>query len=171
MTRKSPDLRYWLIGLAIFAALIVISVLTRGDAPYGVVDHQAAGTARQVDIIQASWSEAGLTAIVTISMLIDLIFIGVYSYGSWRAGRSFRGFENRGLKAIGAVVIAAAALFCLTDYIETILQIVQMLRGEGSDWMAATAATAQPVKIASWVVTFIGVLIGLILARKAPGDT
>ena len=31
------------------------------------------------------------------------------------------------------------------DYLETILQFIQMLRDEGVDWMAATAATAAAI--------------------------
>ncbi|MBV7266849.1 hypothetical protein [Erythrobacter ani] len=170
MTRKAPDLKYWLIGLAIFVGLVAASALLRGDAPYGIVDHQAAGTARQVDIIQASWRDSELTTIMTISMLVDLIFIGVYSFGCWRAGRSFIAFGSAAMKTIGLAVISAAAVFCVTDYIETILQVVQMIRAQGSDWMAAAAATAQPIKIAAWIATFIGVLIGMIVCMKKKSD-
>ena len=35
----------------------------------------------------------------------------------------------------------------------------------GSDTLAATAATVQPVKIIAWIVTFFGILAGLVVRR------
>ena len=170
MNDTKPQLRIWLIGLTMFGILIAMSIL-RGDAsPYTIVDHQAAGTAEIVDTIQASWREAGLRNWMIVSMLGDLIFIGFYGWGSFVAGRSLSRINTGLLRTIGVIVAAAAVIFLVTDYVETSLQLVQMLNEQGSDWMAATAATMQPIKIAAWFVTFLGVLVALVVRRFA-GDT
>lgn len=165
MTKGRIDLKYWLIGLAMFGALIATSLLFRGDAPFSIVDHQGAGTAERVDLIQTAWRDAGLRNLFIASMFGDLIFIGFYSFGSWQAGKSLHALEGRFLRGLGLVVMGAAVIFCLSDYLETTLQIVQMLADKGSDSLAATAAFAQPIKVAAWITTFIGVLIAIPLTR------
>lgn len=165
MTRGRIDLKYWLIGLAIFGFLIVSSALLHGDAPFGIVDHQAAGTAERVDMIQMAWREAGLRSLTIASMFVDLVFIAVYTIGSWKAGKSLRALEGRFVITLGWVIMMSAVVFCLSDYLETTLQVVQMLADKGSDSMAATAAFAQPIKVAAWITTFIGVLVAIPAAR------
>ena len=59
----------------------------------------------------------------------------------------------------------AAVVFVFTDYLETVLQFIQLLQDRGVDWMAATAAFAQPIKVAAWIATFIGVIAGWGAAR------
>ena len=71
------------------------------------------------------------------------------------------------LRVVGVVVAVAAVVFLITDYVETILQVIQLLQERGVDWMAGTAATMQPFKIAAWVVTFLGVIAGLLLSLLA----
>jgi hypothetical protein len=39
------------------------------------------------------------------------------------------------------------------------------LREQGVDWMAETAAIMQPIKIAAWIITFIGTISALIIRR------
>ncbi|MEL6878392.1 MAG: hypothetical protein AAGL68_09885 [Pseudomonadota bacterium] len=170
MIHERPQLRLWLIGLAMFAVLIGASLLRADASEFGIVDHQAAGTAAQVDIIQADWRAAGIRTFAIISMIGDLIFIGVYGWGSYVAGRSFSRIGSGVLRAVGVAVAVAAAVFIVTDYIETTLQLIQLLREQGSDWMAGTAAFAQPIKVAAWIVTFLGVLAGLILWRFSSSD-
>jgi len=65
------------------------------------------------------------------------------------------------VRLLGGFIAAAAVVFLISDYLETILQFAQMLQNEGVDWMAATAATAQPIKFAAFYVTFFGVLAAL----------
>ena len=71
------------------------------------------------------------------------------------------------VRTIGAVVAAAALVFVLTDYTETLLQLAQLLRDAGSDQLAGIAATARPVKVAAWVVTFLGVIAAWLIRRFA----
>jgi len=99
-------------------------------------------------------------------MFGDLVFIGIYGAGSWIAGRSFMRMGGT-VRTIGAVVAAAALVFVLTDYTETLLQLAQLLRDAGSDQLAGIAATARPVKVAAWVVTFLGVIAAWLIRRFA----
>ena len=167
MDADKPQLKFWLIGLAMFGVLIAMSFI-RGDASqYTIMDHQAAGTAAMVDTIQADWRTNGLRPFAIVSMFGDLIFIGVYGWGSYVAGRSFSRMGPGFLRVVGVVVAVAAVVFLITDYVETILQVIQLLQERGVDWMAGTAATMQPFKIAAWVVTFLGVIAGLLLSLLA----
>lgn len=65
------------------------------------------------------------------------------------------------VRLLGGFIAAAAVVFLISDYLETILQFVQMLQDEGVDWMAATAATGQLIKFAAFYVTFFGVLAAM----------
>lgn len=160
-----PDLKYWLIGLAMFGVLIAMGVWLRGQVPFSVIDHQEAATALRVDEIQGVWRDAGLSTFVLTSMVGDLIFIGFYGYGAVRAGRSFLAMESGLLRLLGATILLGGIAFLITDYLETLLQIVQMVRDTGSDRMAATAAFAQPIKTVSWILTFFGVIVALVVRR------
>ncbi len=161
MTDVRPKLKLWLYGLVAFAIVIAVGIpLGIEQVPGGILDHQSAGTAERVDQIQAAWAAAGLRTTAIIAMAGDLIFIGIYGWGSYVAGRSFSHIGPGLLRAIGLLVMAAAIVFLITDYLETTLQIIQLLRDQGSDWMAGTAATARPIKAAAWIVTFVGVIAG-----------
>ena len=52
-----------------------------------------------------------------------------------------------------------------SDDIEAVL--AQLLRDAGSDQLAGIAATARPVKVAAWVVTFLGVIAAWLIRRFA----
>lgn len=168
MTSEKSDLRIWIWGLIAFAIVIALGATLDADTPYGIVDHQSAGTAAQVDTIQSAWSEAGLRWLAMTAMVGDLIFIGIYSVGAWRAGRSFIRMGNFAVVLIGYQIALAAVVFCVTDYVETGLQFVQLVQDQGSDWMAGTAAFMQPIKIVAWVATFLGVIIALVVRRISP---
>ncbi|WP_298467026.1 hypothetical protein [uncultured Erythrobacter sp.] len=165
MTAEKVDLRIWLWGLLAFAIVIALGATLDADTPYGIVDHQAAATAAQVDTIQAAWKQAGLRWLAMIAMAGDLVFIGIYSLGAWRAGRSFARIGNFAVVLIGHQIAIAAVIFCVTDYVETGLQFVQLVQDQGSNWMAGTAAFMQPIKIVAWVASFLGVIIALVVRR------
>lgn len=165
MTTEKADLRIWLLGLLAFAVVIALGATLEADTPYGIVDHQSAGTAAQVDTIQNAWNEAGLRWLAMAAMVGDLIFIGIYSLGAWRAGRSFARIGNFAVALIGHQIAIAAMIFCFTDYVETGLQFAQLARDQGIDWMAGIAAFMQSIKIVAWVATFLGVIIALVVRR------
>lgn len=167
MTPK-PALRWWLIGLGLFAFVVALGVWLQQASAFGIVEHQLAGTAERVNEIQQAWRADGVRWLAICAMTADLVFIGVYGWGSWIAGRSFLAMGRKRLQWIGAFVAAGAAVFLLTDYVETILQFIQLLRENGSDEMAQTAASMQQAKIAAWTVTFFGVILGLIVRRFSP---
>ena len=132
-------------------------------APGGILDHQSAGTAERVNAIQASWAEAGLLDLARWGMILDLIFIGLYMSGGIIGGRIlWQEARSPSLKKLGLFCVVVYFLFGLTDYIETILQLVQLLQNAGSDIMAGTAALARPVKIFSWIAGTIAILIALL---------
>ena len=165
MIDNRPQLKLWLIGLAMFGGLIALSVI-RGDASqYTILDHQAAGTAAMVDTIQADWRANGLRQLAIFSMIGDLIFIGFYGCGAFIAGRSFSRIGGGFLRSLGVIIAAASAIFLIADYVETILQLIQLLREQGSDWMAGTAATVRPIKVATWIITFLGILVAIGIRR------
>ncbi|MBX7499952.1 hypothetical protein K3181_00670 [Qipengyuania sp. YG27] len=167
MTGPKPDLRWWLWGLAAFGIVIALSVSITvfGDGvTWGIGEHQAAGSAARVDEIQTQWRAGGVRNLAIVAMLGDLVFIGIYGWGSWRAGRSFMAMPGA-LGLLGVLIAASAVVFVLCDYTETLLQLVQLLRERGSDAMAATAAAVRPIKSVAWLASFFGVLAALAIGR------
>ena len=163
MTAPEPSLRWWLWGLVAFAVVMGLSAAITAPASvtFDIIDHQTAGTAARVDQIQSQWAAGGVRLLAIVSMLGDLVFIGVYGWGSWLAGRSFMKLGGL-VRVLGALISVAALVFLVTDYCETLLQFVQMLRDRGSDPMAGIAATVQPVKVVAWIATFVGILLALV---------
>lgn len=166
MSDPKPNLRWWLWGLVAFAIVIVLSMaVTHPESvTLGIAEHQAAGSAARVDEIQGQWREGGVRTLAIIAMLGDLVFIGIYGWGSWLAGRSFMAMLGAA-RMLGMLIAISAIIFLVTDYTETTLQVVQLLSEQGSDWMAAVAATVRPVKIVAWIATFGGVLMALAIRR------
>lgn len=156
---------FWLGGLVIFALLrIPHGPLAIPEVPGGILDHQAAATAAEVDRIQAEWRQAGLYDHARWGMMGDLLFIGVYGLGAFFGGLLFREAGGK-LAKLGLLVAAAALAFIVTDYVETVLQFIQLTQRQGVDWMAAAAAFVQPIKIAAWIVTFVGIIAALLVRR------
>lgn len=53
--------RFWLGGSLILAIMIAMNPLFVNDvSPWGIRDHQSAGTAARVNAIQAAWQAAGV---------------------------------------------------------------------------------------------------------------
>ncbi len=174
MTLERKFWLFWIGGLVIFAlARIPHGPLAIDAVPGGILDHQAAGSGAIVDQIQAAWRAAGLRNTAIFAMCHDLVFIGVYGLGSYWAGRLFMADIARPkLALLGKIIMQAAIVFIITDYVETTLQLIQLLQERGVDWMAATAAFMQPIKIAAWIITFVGTISALIVRRttRAPVD-
>lgn len=164
--------RFWLSGLILFAVMIVLNPsISNSIAPMGISDHQAAATAVRVDAIQSAWRADGVLWLARVSMAVDLVFIGLYSWGAWLGGKTMRSESAPGLSRLGIVIMVAAALFCVTDYTETISQFIQVMRYEGSDALAGLAAAVRPFKTVAWLVTFFGLLAALLLRRMARRDS
>lgn len=158
----------WIGGLVLFAGVIALGLpLGITAVPGGILDHQAAGTAAEIDRIQHAWADAGLLDRARIAMLGDLVFIGVYGLGSLLGGLWMRRDRNARVRGIGVAVAIAALVFLVTDYVETVCQLIQLVRFEGDDALAGVAASVRPVKIAAWLVTFFGTLAGLYRRRKS----
>lgn len=166
MMDEKINIRVWLISLAVFAMVIsVSSSITQGDVTFGIIDHQAAGTAARVDEIQTQWREGGVRILAIVAMVGDLAWIWIYALGSYLVGRQFATLRQGVVRAIGMVICGAAAVFGITDYTETILQFIQLLGDKGNDTMAGIAATVQPIKVVAFIVSFVGILGALVMDR------
>ncbi|MEO1047980.1 MAG: hypothetical protein AAFW59_06590 [Pseudomonadota bacterium] len=166
MISKDYYLVWWLGGLAIFAISIMIHAPLAIEAvPGGILDHQAASNAASVDAIQTAWMKAGLIGQARFAMISDLVFILVYSFGALNAGRYFRAKPNGVLSALGWVAIAAASVFFLTDFTETLLQLFQLQRLEGSDTLAYVASLMGPGKVTSFLASFAVIAVAMMWER------
>ncbi len=162
MTRKKAFL-FWLSGVIVFIITLALHApLILTAVPGGILDHQAGGTGAEITRIQAAWRAAGVGDQAIVAMSADLAFIVIYSAMSIIAGRYLLGGERAAIKRTGLIVIAAAAVFFVTDIIETSAQLIQLLNGNGSDGLAGLAAAVRPIKIAAWIVTFVGVIAGFL---------
>jgi hypothetical protein len=136
-------------------------------SPWGIRDHQAVGTAIRIDAIQAAWQAAGVMNLARLGIAIDLVYIGIYSFGAYCGGRLFVQSTQPYLRRLGWVIVAAAIIVGVADYAETICQFVQAMTFKGSDVLAGIAATAQPIKTTAFLTSFIGLLAALGLRRMA----
>lgn len=158
--------RYWLGGLLILAAMIAMNPWFSNEvSPWGIRDHQAAGTAARIDAIQGAWQAAGVMNLARIGIAMDLIYIGIYSFGAYCGGRLFAGSERPSLRRLGWIIVAAAIIVGVADYTETICQFIQAMTFKGSDLLAGIAATAQPIKSIAFLTTFFGLLAALAVRR------
>ena len=155
---------FWGGGMALFIYLVVSGgVLQTSVAPNGILDHQSAATAATVNAIQQSWADAGVLDLARWGMIADLIFITLYMSGGIIGGRLlWQRAKSPTLKKIGLLCVLVYFFFGLTDYIETVSQLIQLVRGQGSDMLAATAALVKPVKVIAWIVGTIMMLVALV---------
>ena len=163
---------FWLLGILLLAAQIVMNVwLVTEASPLGISDHQAAGSAARVEDIHAGWVAAGVMDLAIYSMELDLIFIGVYAWGAFAGGRLFAASSQEMLARLGKVIMFAAIGFAITDYAETLSQLIQAAVTGGDDSLANIAATVRPVKMVLFLVTVLGVLIALAIRRMTARAT
>jgi hypothetical protein len=160
--------RYWLGGLLLLAIMIAMNPWFSNEvSPWGIRDHQSAATALQVDAIQAAWQAAGVMNLARLGIAVDLVYIGIYSFGAYCGGRLFAGSERPFLRRLGWVIVAAALVVGVADYVETLCQFVQAMTFKGSDLLAGIAAFAQPIKSIAFLTTFVGLLAALLFRRMA----
>ncbi|MCB2082630.1 MAG: hypothetical protein KDD90_01050 [Sphingomonadaceae bacterium] len=156
----------WPLGLVLFGIVIWMGLpLDIEGVPGGILAHQAAGSGHAIDLIQRAWSEAGLYERARYAMYGDILFITVYGLGSWYGGLHYMQDAAPKIRRMGGLLVAAAAVFMLTDYTETFSQIIQLTQQRGSDTLASIAATVRPVKVAAWLVTFFGVIATFVVRR------
>lgn len=155
---------FWGGGLALFLYLILSGgALETVVAPGGILDHQSAATAERVNAIQQSWADAGVLDLARWGMIADLVFITLYMSGGIIGGRLiWQRAKSPALKKLGLLCVLAYFIFGLSDYLETVCQLIQLLDEQGSDILAGTAALAQPVKIIAWIVGTIAMIVALV---------
>ncbi len=160
------SIKLWLASLAIFGLVVVISMsINWGGVTLGIAEHQAAPSAERVDEIQTEWREGGVRNLAIFAMFCDLAWIWIYALGSFQVGKGFATKRQGLLRTLGLVICLSAAVFAVTDYTETILQFIQLLRDAGNDQMAQVASTVRPIKMYSFMVAFILVIAALVIDR------
>lgn len=170
MSLRTAFLTFWIGGLVAFAIVIAMHLpLVVTEVPGGIGDHQAAGTAAEVERIHAAWDEAGVMAQAGRAMLGDLVFIGIYGLGSILGGFYFYRTGKGALRHLGSFVLLCGLVFTATDYAETIAQLLQYLARAGSDDLAGLAASVRPVKMLAFIGSFVGVLAAFVVRRKTNG--
>lgn len=158
---------FWIGGVIAFLVVIALHLpLVIPQVPGGMGDHQAAGTAAEVNRIQAAWTDAGLTDQVGRAMLSDLFFITIYGFGSILGGLYFRSIGQGTLRHLGTAILLCGVVFTITDYGETGAQFLQYLANKGTDGMAGFAATMRPIKMIAFIGSFLGVLAAFVIRRK-----
>ena len=168
MNLRRAFLWCWVGGLVLFAIVIALGLpLVLTEVPGGILDHQAAASAAEVDRIQSAWRSAGLWNQAAIAMAGDLVFIGVYGIGCVLGGLWYFLSANRSLRPFGIVAMLAGSTFLLTDYAETISQFIQLWHFEGDDELAGLAAMVRPVKVAAWIVATLAIVLAFLFERRA----
>ena len=155
---------FWGGGLALFAYLVISGgALETAVAPNGILDHQSAATAARVNAIQQSWVSAGVLDLARWGMIADLVFVTLYMSGGIIGGRLiWQRAKSPTLKKLGLLCVLVYFIFGMSDYLETVCQLVQLVREQGNDILAATAALARPVKVVAWIGGTAAMIIALI---------
>ncbi len=158
--------RFWIGGIILFGFIVILNFALITDvSPSGIGDHQGAGSADKINEIQYAWKDKGVLFYAYLGIAIDLMFIGIYSLGAFCGGILLRYDDSIMIKRVGSLVIAGAILFFITDYVETILQAIQLFSMQGHDDLAYIAASVRPAKTIAFLVTIVG-LLSTILYRK-----
>ena len=162
----------WIAGLIAFGVAIWLHLpLTTDTVPGGMGDHQRAPDAETVNRIQRAWEAANLLGTAKLAMISDLIFIGIYGIGCVLCGLHYRARPQVVLRTLGWTALVSGAAFLITDYGETIAQLIQLIRFAGDDNLAALASTFRPIKEVAWIGGFLAVILALIaerLSSRAP---
>ena len=155
---------FWGGGLALFAYLVISGgALETAVAPNGILDHQSAATAARVNAIQQSWVSAGVLDLARWGMIADLVFVTLYMSGGIIGGRLiWQRAKSPTLKKLGLLCVLVYFIFGMSDYLETVCQLVQLVREQGNDILAGTAALARPVKVVAWIAGTAAMIIALI---------
>jgi len=155
-------MRFWISGIIFAISLILANFgLFTDVAPFGVVDHQVAGTAIRIDAIQESWKAANRLGFAKFLMVADFFFIATYFTGALLGGILMRADENVRIRQLGFMVILGALLFFVFDYLETIPEAIQLFNMQGDDSLAALSSSAFLPKIFGMVLTLVGLTIKL----------
>lgn len=171
MASKRAFMIWFFGGLAIFAVSIFLHApLTVEGVPGGILDHQSAPDAATVDAIHAAWQAAGVYGQAKLAMVSDLIFIGVFGIGCVLGGQYYRRAAASSLRVLGWVALFSGIAFLITDYGETIAQIMQLQANAGRDGLASFASSLGPVKSLSWLGGFVSLIAALILERFKRGS-
>ena len=169
---------FWLLYVIAWAMLIWMGIksgeIAAAAAPYSIASHQAAGDAATVDAIQLRWQQAGQYPLAKFSMWVDIVFIAFAMLSGLLGGRLIQQRAgNQALQALAILVMAIWVVAGVTDYAETIPQLIQVSMQRGSDSLAALAAAMRPIKNLAYIGGTLLLWVGLgwlaFDRRKRPG--
>lgn len=167
MTVERYFWRFWIGGLAIMVLMIAINPIFINDvSPWGIRDHQSAGSAAHIDEIHSAWQAAGVMEYAQAMLALDLVYIAMYSFGAFCGGRMFLAAKRAALKWLGAIILAAAVVIAVADSIETICQLIQTMQVKGDNRLAGIAATVQPLKSTAFFTSLIAIPLALAVRKK-----
>jgi hypothetical protein len=157
---------FWLlyaIAWALFAWMAIKNgEIAKAAAPYSIVSHQVAGDAATVNAIQLRWQQAGQYPLAKLSMWVDLVFIAFATLSGMLGGRLIKQRAGKqALKILATIVMAIWVVAGVTDYAETIPQVIQVSTQSGSDTLAGLAAAMQSIKILAYLGGTLLLWIGL----------
>ena len=136
-------------------------------SPLGILDHQAAGTAARVDEIQSAWAQAGTLGFAQTSMTLDLVFIGLVTLGALiGCAMIARRAPVPALRVFALVTGAIWVVYGVSDYVETIAQVLQA-HSAGADQLAGVAAAMGLPKTITFLLGTLDLLAGLVWLRFA----
>lgn len=157
---------FWTGGLAIMAVMIAINPIFVSDvSPWGIRDHQSAGSAAQIDAIHSAWLAAGVMEYAKAMVALDFAYIALYSFGAFCGGRMFLAANRPALKVLGAIIMVAAVVIAVADTIETVCQLIQAMQVKGDDTLAGIAATAQPIKSTGFFTSLVAIPLALAVRK------
>lgn len=150
-------------------AWVVFALMAAGEfalkasgQPFGILDHQSAGTAARAAQIQQSWAESGRLVLAQCLVALDFIFIALSalacSLGGWSLIR-------QGVRALGGVALIGASAAFATDLLETANQALQLFGSAPSDAQAGQAKAMVEPKLTAYVVGNGALCAGLVLRR------
>ncbi len=156
----------WFLGWALFILVGILQpVAGDGLGQFGMEAHRRAGTADMVNAIHSYWQNIGIYDRATWSLVVDLLFITAFSIGGVLGGLLLRQNMHTNIRRVGLLAIVAHIVFAVSDYAETISQLIQMVDGTGSDSLANIAAFARPIKIQSFLIAVAAIAIGFIASK------
>ena len=158
---------FWILwggGLVFLAVLGIFSApLITHVSLSPISDHQKAGSAEAVNIIQHMWRDLGIYNYAIKWFTAELVFIGIYMSGGIIGGRLiWQNASSTALKKLGLICVILFGAFGLTDYVETICQYIQLVSFAGSDFLAGIAAFISGPKIVAFFAAGASMIVALV---------
>lgn len=150
--------------MALFVVLFYLNEpLLSEISPNGIGDHRSAGSATAVNLVQSHWKATGLLPAARFNLLIDMIFLAVYALGGLIGGNLiWQKAHSKNLKRLGLLTAFIFAIYGISDALETIAQLIQLLSMRGNDFLAQLIIFVRPVTISMFLIGSLSMVISLL---------